>query len=188
MCRKIYDLKTGVEHWKSLNMLMSFSYLTPACRHVRHIQHYVRSCSVGDWFVLYQMNKNMNKRFFAEFLALLSLKVVKCSICRHGALGEPWPLRRMWSRGGYRQEPGRRRCKLLWWGRSRWVYNIFWYFLFISQKMVNFDTENFHFTENMKHRLERKKAWRRKINFFTGKRYTPVFYCTLFTHLYRQCL
>ena len=26
-------------------------------------------------FVLYQMSKNMNKRFFAEFLALLSLKV-----------------------------------------------------------------------------------------------------------------
>ena len=32
-------------------------------------------CSIGDWFLLYQMNKNMNKRFFAEFLALLSLKV-----------------------------------------------------------------------------------------------------------------
>ena len=31
--------------------------------------------SIGDWFLLYQMNKNMNKRFFAEFLALLSLKV-----------------------------------------------------------------------------------------------------------------
>ena len=31
--------------------------------------------SIGDWFVLYQMNKNMNKRFFAEFVALLSMKV-----------------------------------------------------------------------------------------------------------------
>ena len=35
--------------------------------------------SIGDWFVLYQMNKNMNKRFFAEFVALLSMKV-KCRI------------------------------------------------------------------------------------------------------------
>ncbi len=31
--------------------------------------------SIGDWFVLYQMSKNLNKRFFAEFLALLSVKV-----------------------------------------------------------------------------------------------------------------
>merc|ERR1719427_1821169 len=44
-------------------------------KHAKHIEHYVVNCSIGDWFVLYQMNKNMNKRFFAEFLALLSLKV-----------------------------------------------------------------------------------------------------------------
>eukprot|EP00092_Neocalanus_flemingeri_P056207 GFUD01066573.1.p1 GENE.GFUD01066573.1~~GFUD01066573.1.p1 ORF type:complete len:164 (+),score=51.48 GFUD01066573.1:161-652(+) len=44
-------------------------------KHAKHIQHYVVNCSIGDWFVLYQMNKNMNKRFFAEFLALLSIKV-----------------------------------------------------------------------------------------------------------------
>lgn len=44
-------------------------------KHAKHIQHYMVHCSIGDWFVLYQMNKNMNKRFFAEFLALLSIKV-----------------------------------------------------------------------------------------------------------------
>jgi len=44
-------------------------------RHAKHIQHYVQNCSIGDWFVLYQMNKQMNKRFFSEFLALLSIKV-----------------------------------------------------------------------------------------------------------------
>merc|ERR1719369_534099 len=44
-------------------------------KHALHIQHYVMNCSIGDWFVLYQMSKNTNKRFFAEFLALLSLKV-----------------------------------------------------------------------------------------------------------------
>ena len=53
-----------------------FRYLSKN-KHVRHIQHYVATCSIGDWFVLYQMSKNMNKRFFAEFLALLSLKVTK---------------------------------------------------------------------------------------------------------------
>ena len=36
--------------------------------------------SIGDWFVLYQMNKNMNKRFFAEFVALLSMKVKRNKI------------------------------------------------------------------------------------------------------------
>jgi len=44
-------------------------------KHIRHIEHYVTHCSIGDWFVLYQMNKSMNKRFFAEFLALLSIKI-----------------------------------------------------------------------------------------------------------------
>jgi len=44
-------------------------------KHAKHIQHYILNCSIGDWFVLYQMNKNMNKRFFAEFLALLSIKI-----------------------------------------------------------------------------------------------------------------
>lgn len=43
--------------------------------HMKHIQHYIRHCSIGDWFVLYQMSKNLNKRFFAEFLALLALTV-----------------------------------------------------------------------------------------------------------------
>ena len=33
------------------------------------------SCSYGDWFVLYQMSRNMNRRFFSEFLAVLSRRV-----------------------------------------------------------------------------------------------------------------
>ncbi|XP_040575378.1 innexin inx2 isoform X1 [Lepeophtheirus salmonis] len=43
--------------------------------HMRHIQHYVLNCSIGDWFVLYQMSKNLNKRFFAEFIALTAMIV-----------------------------------------------------------------------------------------------------------------
>lgn len=35
----------------------------------------LRILLLGDWFVLYQMSKNVNKRFFAEFLALLALTV-----------------------------------------------------------------------------------------------------------------
>ncbi|XP_059095142.1 innexin inx2-like isoform X1 [Tigriopus californicus] len=43
--------------------------------HLIHIMHYIHNCSIGDWFVLYQMSKNLNKRFFAEFLALLAMTV-----------------------------------------------------------------------------------------------------------------
>lgn len=43
--------------------------------HVKHIQYYCLHCSIGDWFVLYQMSKNLNKRFFAEFLTVLALTV-----------------------------------------------------------------------------------------------------------------
>ena len=30
-----------------------------------------QSCKLGDWFVLYQLSKNMNKPFFMEFLSKL---------------------------------------------------------------------------------------------------------------------
>lgn len=36
------------------------------------IKQYLSECSVGDWFVLYQMSKNMNKRLFFVFLSNLS--------------------------------------------------------------------------------------------------------------------
>jgi len=41
----------------------------------RHIEHYVKHCSLGDWLVLYHMARNMNKRFFADFLSVLSKTV-----------------------------------------------------------------------------------------------------------------
>ena len=27
-------------------------------KHTKHIKHYVRNCSLGDWFVLYQMSRS----------------------------------------------------------------------------------------------------------------------------------
>ena len=29
---------------------------------LRHVEHYAKHCSIGDWFVLYQMSRNMNTR------------------------------------------------------------------------------------------------------------------------------
>lgn len=36
------------------------------------IKEYITVCTIGDWFVLYQMSKNLNRRFFYEFLVRLS--------------------------------------------------------------------------------------------------------------------
>jgi len=99
-------------------------------KQIKHIKHYLRNCSIGDWFLLYQMNKNMNKKFFAEFLALMSLKV------------NPDPY--------VECDPE----------------------IDIDKNQEEEDANYFDDDdlENMKQRLDKKKAWRRKINFFTGKR------------------
>lgn len=36
------------------------------------IKSYVMKCKIGDWFVLYQMSKNLNKKLFYDFLIHLS--------------------------------------------------------------------------------------------------------------------
>jgi hypothetical protein len=43
--------------------------------HMKHIKHYLINCSIGDWFVLYQMSKNLNQRYFAEYLTVLALTI-----------------------------------------------------------------------------------------------------------------
>jgi len=109
--------------------MMVYKYLVNN-RHIVHIQHYITNCSIGDWFILSQMNKNMNMRFFAEFLALLSLKV------------NPDP------------------------------YVVCDPEVDIDKNQAEEDAKYFdeEDLENMRKKLQRKKAWRRKINFFTGKR------------------
>lgn len=36
------------------------------------IKSYIHDCSRGDWFVLYQLSKNLNRAFFMDFLVTLS--------------------------------------------------------------------------------------------------------------------
>ena len=40
-----------------------------------HIIQYFRTCSIGDWLVLYQMSRNMNKRSLSDCLTHISLLV-----------------------------------------------------------------------------------------------------------------
>ena len=39
----------------------------------RHIQHFIRHCPQGDWLVLYQMSRNMNKRSLTSSVMVMSL-------------------------------------------------------------------------------------------------------------------
>ena len=43
--------------------------------HTPDIKEYIQNCTIGDWFVLYQMSKNLNRRFFNLFLTRLSKDV-----------------------------------------------------------------------------------------------------------------
>ena len=36
------------------------------------IRCYIQDCSRGDWFVLYQLSKNLNRPFFMDFLVTLA--------------------------------------------------------------------------------------------------------------------
>jgi len=38
------------------------------------IENFVSTCKIGDWFVLYQLSKNLNRPFFMDFLTDLSVK------------------------------------------------------------------------------------------------------------------
>ena len=38
------------------------------------IRAFIDECKLGDWFVLYQMSKNLNRPFFMDFLTCLSVR------------------------------------------------------------------------------------------------------------------
>ena len=37
------------------------------------IKGYLRGFEIGDWFLLYQISKNMDKHFFCEFIKTVSI-------------------------------------------------------------------------------------------------------------------
>ena len=43
---------------------------------MNHIRSYIENCSRGDWFVLYQLSKNLNRPFFMDFLTNLARVIV----------------------------------------------------------------------------------------------------------------
>jgi hypothetical protein len=60
--------------FKKINCI--FAQLTSVIEYVtQFLSILISRCSYGDWFVLYQMSRNMNRRFFSEFIAVLSRRV-----------------------------------------------------------------------------------------------------------------
>ena len=41
-----------------------------------NVKDFIRGSAIGDWFVLYQMSKNLNRSFFMDFLGQVSLRFV----------------------------------------------------------------------------------------------------------------
>ena len=39
---------------------------------MNRIKYFLLNCSIGNWYVLYQMSKNINPRLFCEFMTVLA--------------------------------------------------------------------------------------------------------------------
>lgn len=44
------------------------------------IKTYILECNLGDWFVMYQLSKNLNRPFFMELLSSISFEYVKTGL------------------------------------------------------------------------------------------------------------
>jgi len=59
-----------------INMRMNRYFKRPTTKMCK-IESYLCQCSLGDWFVLYQLSKNLNRPFFFDFLVHLSQRYDK---------------------------------------------------------------------------------------------------------------
>merc|ERR1711994_70464 len=59
-----------------INMRMNRYFKRPTTKMCK-IESYLVQCSLGDWFVLYQLSKNLNRPFFFDFLVHLSQRYDK---------------------------------------------------------------------------------------------------------------
>eukprot|EP00092_Neocalanus_flemingeri_P052760 GFUD01061790.1.p1 GENE.GFUD01061790.1~~GFUD01061790.1.p1 ORF type:complete len:208 (+),score=69.45 GFUD01061790.1:25-624(+) len=56
------------------------------------IEHFLSECKLGDWFVLYQLSKNLNRPFFMDFLTHLSVRYAHGHVCDEEDPDEDGPL------------------------------------------------------------------------------------------------
>jgi len=73
-----------------INMRMN-RYFKKSSKMVK-IEHFVSQCKLGDWFVLYQLSKNLNRPFFMDFLTHLSVRYAHGHVCDEEDPDEDGPL------------------------------------------------------------------------------------------------
>jgi len=66
------QLRSSALRYQLINMRMN-RYFKRSAR-IEKIETFIYQCKLGDWFVLYQMSKNLNRPFFMDFLTALSVK------------------------------------------------------------------------------------------------------------------
>merc|ERR1712113_540320 len=69
---RIIQTQSSAVRFQLINLRMNRYFKTS--HNTIKIENYINNCSLGDWFVLYQLSKNLDKLFFMDFLTLLSTK------------------------------------------------------------------------------------------------------------------
>jgi len=69
---RLVQMKSAWIRYELLNMRMN-RYFRKSKR-ITKIEIFIRQCKLGDWFVLYQLSKNLNRPFFVDFLTHLSIR------------------------------------------------------------------------------------------------------------------
>jgi len=65
------QLSSGGVRYQLFNMRLNRYF--KRSKKLEKIETFVRGCKLGDWFVLYQLSKNLNRPFFMDFLTRLSV-------------------------------------------------------------------------------------------------------------------
>jgi len=73
-----------------INMRMN-RYFKRSAKIVK-IEHFISQCKLGDWFVLYQLSKNLNRPFFMDFITHLSVRFAHGHVCDEEDPDEDGPL------------------------------------------------------------------------------------------------
>ena len=68
---RLLQTRSSTVRYQLINMRMN-RYFRSSHKTVK-IENYLNNCKLGDWFVLYQLSKNLNRPFFMDFLTKLSL-------------------------------------------------------------------------------------------------------------------
>ena len=59
------------EHWPGENTVSCYEILFPVHSRRMEVENICRRLGLGDWFILYQLGKNMDPMIFREFMEKL---------------------------------------------------------------------------------------------------------------------